>query len=288
MRFLVIILLLLIVKVNISGDETRSLHRQSNLSLKHPYSVRDLAFSPDGKWMVSSGGVMDKYGEFRVWHTDRYSLLQTLRLGKEPIGTVEFCPNNTLMVAANRRTVTVWSTVTWKIIRTLSQVPHGVIRQICFSPDGKILAVASEPISSASSHSADKNSIYVDLWNIDSGVKIYQLSTPARSISFSPDGRMLAVGWEKISLWDIQQRKHILTVPLPAGNSVTVLAFSPDSKYLANGIRSTKTIQIRRVADAAIVKTLTGHHGYVYNLEFVPDTQMLIGGVASYIPLKDG
>src|SRR5882762_9978945 len=57
-----------------------------------------------------------------------------------------------------------------------------------------------------------------------------------RSISFSPDGKLIASSSEDhtIKLWDAVTGKQLRTV-MGGGDSVYTIAFSPDGKVIASG-----------------------------------------------------
>ncbi len=101
----------------------------------------DLAFSPDGKQLVSGGSTL------RVFDTASGKQLQAFGSGQR-INSVSFSANGKLLaVGRNGEPVALWDTTTYKQVRQLDGNRDGV-RPVAFAPDGKTLAVAAHgPVS---------------------------------------------------------------------------------------------------------------------------------------------
>ncbi len=139
------------------------------------------------------------------------------------------------------------------------------VRGVSFSPDGKMLASAS-----------DDNT--VKLWNPAIGKEIKTLSGHTNvvwGVSFSPDGKMLASASadSTVKLWDTFTGKEIKTL---SGHKSAVIgvSFSPDGKMLASAGRDS-TVKLWDTFTGKEIKTLSRHTTVVWGVSFSPDGKML-------------
>ena len=119
----------------------------------------------------------------------------------------------------------IWSTETWKAMRMLQNPDRGTadwddlqdnndvkprfVEGVAFSPDGKILAMASALGT-------------VHLWDVATGKLLETLkghSSAVRAVVFSPDGRTLASGStdQTVRLWNVETRRELMQLD-PAGS----------------------------------------------------------------------
>jgi WD40 repeat protein len=106
---------------------------------------------------------------------------------------------------------------------------------------------------------------------------------PVAAVSFSPDGKLLAVGgYGQVTLWEVATVRPVtvLTNVLGAVNDVR---FSPDGTLLAvaGGQPSAKgDLRLYQVKDWKLLATLRGHDDVVFSVAFHPDGKQLAS--ASY------
>jgi WD40 repeat protein len=101
---------------------------------------------------------------------------------------------------------------------------------LLFSPDGKYLALAEN----------NWNSYTVQLWDVASGTKLYDLDGHKKDINllaFSPDGKILissALDPDKnFIVWDVASGRKINTLPRADFVEPDSIDISPDGKTLA-------------------------------------------------------
>ena len=139
-------------------------------------------------------------------------------------------------------------------------------RAIAFSPDSRLLAVASG----------------IGLWLYDMEAPERPALLPlelANSVSFSPDGTTLASGsgWSsgKLVLWDVATGTQ--TATLEEAGWVKYVAFSPDGKRLASGA-SAPWVELWDPTAHLHAATLRGHASPGRCVSFSPDGTTLASG----------
>ena len=230
----------------------------------HSGPVRSVAFSPDGKRLVS--GSHDH--SVKLWDTATGRGLLTLEGHSGQVRSVAFSPEGTRLASgSNDKTVKLWDTTTGGELFTL-RGHSGWVLSVAFSPDGTRLASAS----------GDKT---IKLWDTVAGRELLTLeghSDRVRAIAFSPDGRRLASGsWDKtIKLWDAATGGEPLTLKGRSGR-VLAVAFSPDGTRLASGSWD-DAIKLWDTATGGELLTLKGHSGRVLSVAFSPGGKCLASG----------
>ncbi|GIK65828.1 MAG: hypothetical protein BroJett018_36220 [Chloroflexota bacterium] len=184
-----------------------------------------LRFSPDGSVLAMTNSPAQ---EIRLWKTQSESNRQYLVPGFAPIA---FAPDASKIAFANEG-----YTVTIKNIHgILNEVAEAeitlkghraVITDIEFSPDGLLIATASEDST-------------ISLWDAITGEEIIILlghTAPVNSLAFSPDGSLLVSGSDDRSLrvWDLTTGD---TLAILNGHNAQVedITFSPDGVFIASG-----------------------------------------------------
>lgn len=138
---------------------------------------------------------------------------------------------------------------------------------VAFSPDGKLLALATGPT--------------VVLWDAATGKEIHTLkghSAAVAGIAFRPDGKAIATASldSTVRLWDTAAGTETRKIE-GHKEAVFAVAFSPDGKLLASGGQD-KIVRLWQVADGSEVRQMPGHQHFVHALAFTPDGKTLASG----------
>lgn len=288
--------------------------------------IRNVCFSPDGKMIVMCG-----YSELELWDAVTGQHLKTLSGLSEPgefhrnnkIKECRFSPDGRALVILDEawsgsyggRYVT--SAYLWNVSTRSGEYLQSAknFSDICFSPDGKILASidvdASDGemclwnigtgkilsrffIGSDTIDSSDPNLCFspngkviamsgvdgtIHLWSPTTGQRLIKLSGHIGSVSafsFSPEGiTILSKGSDKTVRLWDAITGELLKTLSGYTNSVQVVSFSPDGKTIARG-NSDKTVLLLDVGTGQLLKTLTGSTGYISSIFYSPDGKTIV------------
>lgn len=163
--------------------------------------------------------------------------------------------------------IMIWNSKTGaKVLQISSEDAYGVrvIGPIAFSPEGNTVAIVS----------GTKVRVF-DSTNGKVQWEIPETSSAATDITFSPDGRLVAVAYARkfAKLWDVSTRKEFLSLEGHSGRVLSI-AMSPDGKWIATGSQD-KTIKLWDAATGKEKYTLAGHRGFVLGLSFDPKGRFL-------------
>jgi WD40 repeat protein len=152
----------------------------------HRENVAGIAFFPDGKTVLTGGGLLDR-GEVRLWDVSSGRLLRTLTAHTGGIRAVAVSPAGTQFASGSfDNTVKVWQAGSGRLLRTLD-VTGSWPAVLSYSGDGRRLAVGSE---------GDEPPGQLSIWDVATGK--LQRSWRMRdngitAVEFASDGRTVAV-----------------------------------------------------------------------------------------------
>ena len=245
--------------------EGESLKDFPNWHIKNAYtSYRDVAFSPNGKMLVTAAD-----NTLIILDISSRHIVKILEGHTGVINSIAFSPDGKIIAtASNDKTVMLWDIADGKHIKTL-RGHTAEVNSLAFSPDGNTIASAS----------SDQT---VKLWEYAKGKVIDTLEVheaPVKDVIFSPNGKIIASISDdrNVSLWSIGGGA-LASILLETGDKIrsrhSVIAFHPDGNTLAIESGSGR-ISIWNIHDKTIVKVLTGHDSSLTDLVFSPDGNML-------------
>jgi len=139
--------------------------------MSHDYFVQAVAFSPDGKYVVSGG---DQTA--RVWVADTGQ--EIARMTHETgVTAVAFSPNGNYVVSVNSDTASLWEAETGQEVVRLKK--DYFLQGVAFSPDSKYMALGGD--------------LYARIWEVGTGKEVTRIphETAVQAVAFRPDGRYL-------------------------------------------------------------------------------------------------
>jgi eukaryotic-like serine/threonine-protein kinase len=247
-------------------DYLATLFNKNQRTLRgHTGPLMSVAFSPDGKRLVS-GGIGNTVN---VWDAQTGQETLSLTGHASMVFSVAFSPDGKRLVSGSGdETVKVWDALTGK--ETLTLKGHaGPVGSVAFSPDGKRLVSGAVNI--------------VMVWDAQTGQETLTLKGNTGGdfrVAFSPDGKRLVSGSADgaLKVWDAQTGQETLTLKGHAGPVFSV-AFSPDGKRLVSCSQD-KTVKVWDAQTGQETLNLTGHTGPVISVAFSPDGKRLVSGGA--------
>jgi WD40 repeat protein len=202
----------------VSGDKGVDvfdcLHQRQLSHVAGDSVVFSTVISPDGKWLIA-GQMNGKVAIFGLPGGRPYRQLQA----DAQVTNLAITPDGEHVAArSSSSTVNIWSLRDTR--ETVSLTHGGIVQSIAFTPDDRQLCVGTR-----------NNLVYV--WNWSSGKLLQQMKAegPVYGIACGASGEVVAaVGNREVQVWG---RTPAQTGILPYQYSVRMVAFSPDSQYLA-------------------------------------------------------
>jgi WD40 repeat protein len=238
--------------------------------------VTEVAFSPDGLLLASSG--LDKSA--RLYEVKRGKVLQRFPQPNRQMRALTFSPDGKFLLMGDTRDpeeergeFQVWNVEAEPVLARTLKMSTANVESLAFSRDGTTLASGST-----------RGDIW--LWAFP-GWKVKQKLPnqryPAESLTFSPDGRLLAnaqggIGHKtaKVPVWDLQTGKLARELAEET-DRVYGTVFSLDGKMLVSG-HEDGTLHLRSTKTWKLIRSVKAHGDSILPLVFNQAGDLLATG----------
>jgi WD40 repeat protein len=234
----------------------------------HLSIVESLAYSPDGKFLVSGS-----FQEVAVWDAQTGLLRQKLTGFAHNVVALAFSPDGKLLATGGGAPtedgeIKVFEAGSWKQVGEIKNGHSDTVFGVCFSPDGKKLV----------SGSADK---FVKVWEIPSGkfIKSFEGHTHhVLDVGWQANGKLIASAGadNTVKVWDYDKGEQVRTIPAH-GKQVTRLHFIGKTPQVVT-CSGDQQVKFFNVENGGNVRNFGGMTDYVYAVAVSPDGNVVAAG----------
>jgi len=230
------------------------------LALRHPNTLLQCAFSPEGKRLVLS--CTDH--NVRVWLTSALSGIPLILRHDSMPTCIAFDPGGRLLaVATEGGAVHLWDVSTGALLAPVLGHPN-TVNHLAFNSEGSLLAAAG---SDGAMH----------LWSAATRaeVAVRKLGGPVNYVGFGPGGELLLAGSDDgtVRAWDA--KSHDQKFEFSVSSPVVRLAFSADGSLMAAGCGNGR-VHVWNLKTQDAVQGDFRHEQSVRSLSFSSDGQTLV------------
>lgn len=283
----------------------------SNLKLLHTLvghetAIDALAFSPDGKVLVSGGSFNDPTLIF--WAVESGKEIEQTRAQRTAVLTLAFNPNGTHLVSSGSDGgINIWDWETGEFQASFLENASNIL-SLAFTPDSRVLIsggldgikvwdiVPQRPIYTLASYGFPTHALAVNpngyilasgdskgrviFWNLRTGTTISEFSAHNDNITglaYTPDGSRIVTSSEDrtIKVWDAATRQLLYTFSQHTG-PIRAIALNADGETLASG--SNDGVRIWNIRTGEQLNWLDNESDWVESVAFSPDGRLLATG----------
>jgi WD40 repeat protein len=183
--------------VRVWKTETGAFLFEIDLGFMGSTGIADVDFSPDGRFIVTSGG-----DNAQVWESLTGRPVAELKGNEERVEHAQFSPDGKFVAAVNGKSVRVWAAPTWEPLTVLNHETS--LFGMTFSPDGKLLVTTGEKTAR----------IWETVtWRSRTDLRGHR--DPVWSAAFSPDSKFVVTVSKDYTarVWDVSTGQTLLVMP---------------------------------------------------------------------------
>lgn len=244
-----------------------AIQRLGDDMLRHGDDVTAIAFTPDGRQLISTGAAAD--GTVRRWSLDPLAEIWRSTAEHGRISAVALTPDGKHIITGGGRdhALHIWNTANGALQQQLVLEPRWAkVFDIAVAPDGKSFVTGNTNAT-------------ISIWSVESGRETNRLQVKGDAgtrLSYSADGQMLA-SWgaysHKIRLWRTDTMSQAFEVPRT--DFSTGVSFCPNGMFFAAGCED-GAVRLYNSATGDKDCILTGHKKKVLSTAFRAKSKSLV------------
>jgi WD40 repeat protein len=242
-------------------------------TLELQYARCGLALTHDGRYFVT-GHQHDRVVRMGEVRTDKE--VRTFEGHTDGVYAVALSPDDKrLVTGSNDRTLRLWDVKTGRELRRFPGVTD-MVRSADFSPDGRRVV---------SGHYGPGSRYLVRLWDADAGREVRSFQGHTRDVTavlFTPDGKsIVSAGMDgAVILWDVETGQEVRRMAHTGG--VYGAAVSPDGRRALTAGFGDAMVRLWDLGTGRELRRLDGHTGAVLGVAFSPDGKRALSSDSRY------
>lgn len=268
---------------------------QHSFEQAHTFGATALAFSTDGKTLVSGG----YQGEISLWHINPPEPVGNLAGHHDSVRAIEYLAPDRLASGDDEGHIILWNLATLKplieikssAVTSMGVTTEGIItghrdgwlrmwRLPDLKPVGEINLQSGilSLVVHGNTIAVSTNSGRVEFYNpqLELLRQLQAHGSAAHDLRFSPDGTELAAGsWFRMLLWDVKSGEQ-KSIPTEHNGLLTSVDFSPDGKHMVSlGRHTDSAIRVWRRDDLTVERRYQAHQLCGAMIRFSPDGHLM-------------
>jgi len=234
----------------------------------HVSLIASLAFSPDGKYLVSGS-----FQEISIWDPHTGMLRHKITGFAHEVVAIAVSPDSKLFATGGGAPtedgeIKVFEAGTWKLITDVKNGHSDTVYGVAFSPDGKKIATAS----------ADK---FIKVFEVPSGkfIKSFEGHTHhVLDVGWQNDGKLLASAGadNTVKIWDYEKGEQARTINAH-GKQVTRLVFIGKTPQFAT-CSGDQQIKFFNAQNGGNTRNFGGNNDFIYTVAVSADGAVVVAG----------